>query len=46
VRHRQDADVNGAEHAHADGAPYSAIAMCPPHLVLKWAGEVLIAVHD
>jgi hypothetical protein len=34
----------GVAHTHADGAPYSAIAMCPPHLVLKWAREVLIAV--
>jgi hypothetical protein len=34
----------GVAHAHADGAPYSAIAMCPPHLVLKWAREVLITV--
>jgi hypothetical protein len=24
-------------HSHANGAPYTAIAMCPPHLVLKWA---------
>jgi hypothetical protein len=31
-------------HTHADGAPYSGIAMCPPHLVLKWAREVLITV--
>jgi hypothetical protein len=34
----------GVAHAHADGAPYSAVAMCPPHLVLKWAREVLITV--
>jgi hypothetical protein len=34
----------GVAHAHADGTPYSAIAMCPPHLVLKWAREVLITV--
>ena len=34
----------GVAHAHADGAPYSAIAMCPPHLVLKWTREVLITV--
>jgi hypothetical protein len=34
----------GVAHTHADGAPYSAIAMCPPHLVLKWAREVLITV--
>jgi hypothetical protein len=31
-------------HAHAGGKPYSAIAMCPPHLVLKWAREVLITI--
>jgi hypothetical protein len=29
----------GLAHTHADGAPYSAIAMCPPHLVLKWSGK-------
>ncbi|HEY2467495.1 MAG TPA: hypothetical protein VGI45_06600, partial [Terracidiphilus sp.] len=34
----------GVAHAHADGTPYSTIAMCPPHLVLKWAREVLITV--
>jgi hypothetical protein len=34
----------GVAHTHASGAPYSAIAMCPPHLVLKWAREVLITV--
>jgi hypothetical protein len=34
----------GVAHTHADGAPYSTIAMCPPHLVLKWAREVLITV--
>ena len=34
----------GVAHTHAGGAPYSAIAMCPPHLVLKWAREVLITV--
>jgi hypothetical protein len=34
----------GVAHAHADGSPYSAIAMCPPHLMLKWAREVLITV--
>jgi len=31
-------------HIHAEGKPYSALAMCPPHLVLKWAREVLITV--
>ena len=34
----------GVAHTHADGAPYSAIAMCPPHLVQKWAREVRITV--
>jgi len=27
-------------HTHASGKPYSAIGMCPPHLVFKWAREV------
>jgi hypothetical protein len=30
----------GVAHAHAKGRPYSAISMCPPHLVYKWAREV------
>jgi hypothetical protein len=34
----------GVAHTHANGAPYTAIAMCPPHLVLKWAREVLTTV--
>jgi len=34
----------GVAHTHADGAPYSTIAMSPPHLVLKWIREVLITV--
>ncbi|HTF72230.1 MAG TPA: hypothetical protein VK638_57145, partial [Edaphobacter sp.] len=34
----------GVAHTHAEGKPYSALAMCPPHLVLKWAREVLITV--
>jgi hypothetical protein len=34
----------GIAHAHADRKPYSALVMCPPHLVLKWAREVLITV--
>ncbi len=34
----------GIAHAHADGNPYTALVMCPPHLVLKWAREVLITV--
>jgi hypothetical protein len=31
----------GIAHAHAAGRPYSTLVMCPPHLVLKWAREVL-----
>src|SRR6202045_1643144 len=34
----------GIAHAHAEAKPYNAIAMCPPHLVLKWAREVLVTV--
>ena len=34
----------GIAHAHANTKPYNAIAMCPPHLVLKWAREVLVTV--
>jgi hypothetical protein len=34
----------GIAHAHANGRPYSTLVMCPPHLVLKWAREVLITV--
>jgi hypothetical protein len=30
----------GVAHAHAKGNPYTAISMCPPHLVYKWAREV------
>jgi len=28
-------------HTHSAARPYTAIAMCPPHLVFKWAREVL-----
>ena len=28
-------------HTHSEARPYTAIAMCPPHLVFKWAREVL-----
>jgi hypothetical protein len=34
----------GIAHAHAAGKPYSTLAMCPPHLVLKWAREILVTV--
>jgi len=31
----------GAIHVHANGAPYTALAMVPPHLVEKWAREAI-----
>jgi len=31
----------GAIHVHANGAPYTTIAMVPPHLVEKWAREAI-----
>jgi superfamily II DNA or RNA helicase len=31
----------GAMHVHADGRPYTGIAMVPPHLVEKWARETI-----
>jgi len=34
----------GIAHAHAKGKSYSTLVMCPPHLVLKWAREVLKTV--
>src|SRR5260370_32557230 len=34
----------GTAHAQGDENPYSVLAMGPPHLVLKWAGEVLVTV--
>lgn len=34
----------GIVHSHAKGRPYSAIVMCPPHLVLKWAREIFITI--
>jgi hypothetical protein len=30
----------GIAHSHAKGKPYTALSMCPPHLVYKWAREV------
>jgi hypothetical protein len=34
----------GTIHIHAGTKPYSAIVMCPPHIVQKWAREVLLTV--
>src|SRR5258708_13445481 len=31
----------GAIHVHADGNPYTTIAIVPPHLVEKWARETI-----
>lgn len=36
----------GIVHTHAQGRPYSAIVMCPPHLVLKWAREIFITIPN
>jgi hypothetical protein len=33
--------AHAVAHAHSEGGPYTAIGMCPPHLVFKWAREVL-----
>lgn len=29
----------GAIHVHANAAPYTAVAVVPPHLVEKWAAR-------
>ncbi len=34
----------GVAHIHAEGKPYTAIVMCPPHLVYKWAREVFLTI--
>jgi hypothetical protein len=31
----------GVAHANAKGKPYTTISMCPPHLVFKWAREII-----
>lgn len=33
-----------AIHLHADGKPYRAIVMCPPHLTSKWVREILTTI--
>ena len=33
--------AHAVAHTHSEGRPYTAIGMCPPHLVFKWAREVL-----
>jgi hypothetical protein len=33
--------AHAVAHTHSGGRPYTAIGMCPPHLVFKWAREVL-----
>ena len=33
--------AHSVAHTHSEGRPYTAIGMCPPHLVFKWAREVL-----
>jgi superfamily II DNA or RNA helicase len=34
----------GAAHVHANGSPYAALAMVPPHLVEKWARETFLTL--
>jgi len=31
--------AHAVAHTHSEGRPYTAIGMCPPHLVFKWARE-------
>jgi len=33
--------AHAVAHTHSESRPYTAISMCPPHLVFKWAREVL-----
>jgi hypothetical protein len=33
--------AHAVAHTHSEGRPYTTIGMCPPHLVFKWAREVL-----
>jgi superfamily II DNA or RNA helicase len=34
----------GAMHVSSEGQPYTAIAMVPPHLVVKWAREAFLTI--
>ena len=34
----------GTMHVHAGARPYTALVMCPPHIVHKWAREALLTV--
>src|SRR6266496_1304091 len=34
----------GAIHVHSEGAPFTALAMVPPHLVEKWAREAFLTL--
>jgi hypothetical protein len=33
--------AHAVAHTHSEGRQYTAIGMCPPHLLFKWAREVL-----
>jgi hypothetical protein len=35
-----------ASYVHAAGKPYTAVTMCPPHIVEKWAREVLLTIPN
>ena len=36
----------GTMHVHAGVKPYTALVMCPPHIVHKWAREALLTVPN
>jgi len=42
--HGQDVNIAGALHVHSDGRPFTAIAMAPGHITLKWCKEALETV--
>ena len=36
----------GTIHVHAGATPHTSIVMCPPHIVQKWAREVLLTIPN
>jgi len=36
----------GTMHVHSGAKPYTALVMCPPHIVHKWAREALLTVPN
>lgn len=33
-------------HCHANGKPYAALVVCPPHLVKKWEREIILTIRE